>query len=193
MTLLKAVAGDVLEPEVNTFVMSLRGPNGELIVEETDLLNSKNAGKEITIKLEEYGSYSLNYIVTDASGRRLSWSQNLNVRDDIAPTIAVEKKLVTTATVGKKVTVSKATATDNLDGDITTKIITTGTIDINVAGTYTVTYTVSDTAGNVATITRTVKVEVAQAQPTTPVEPGTDSTTPPETPSDSDITNNIVQ
>ena len=49
-----------------------------------------------------------------------------------------------------------ATATDNVDGDITSSITISTTLDITQAGTYVIVYTVSDQAGNTATATRTV-------------------------------------
>ncbi len=62
-----------------------------------------------------------------------------------------------------------ATAEDNKDKDITAKIVMTHNVDINgpsngegqtkKAGTYTVTYTCKDNAGNTATATRTVIVK----------------------------------
>jgi hypothetical protein len=52
-----------------------------------------------------------------------------------------------------------ATATDNTEGDITGNIVTVNPVNTAVAGEYTVTYNVSDTAGNAAkTITRLVSV-----------------------------------
>ena len=53
-----------------------------------------------------------------------------------------------------------ATATDAVDGDLTANIVTSGLpIDTTTPGTYTVTYTVSDAAGNAADpVTRTVNV-----------------------------------
>ena len=61
-----------------------------------------------------------------------------------------------------------ATASDNYDttapvitlnGDITTDIVTVNNVDTSVIGSYTVTYNVSDDAGNAATeVTRTVNV-----------------------------------
>ena len=53
-----------------------------------------------------------------------------------------------------------ASATDNVDGDITAKIVVTGEVNSSVAGTYTLTYNVSDAAGNAAqSVSRTVEVE----------------------------------
>ena len=58
-----------------------------------------------------------------------------------------------------------ATAFDNVDGDITANIILTNTVESSTPGTYTVTYNVSDAAGNVANpVVRTVNVN-----PKTPI------------------------
>ena len=51
-----------------------------------------------------------------------------------------------------------ATASDDVDGDISTNVTVSGTVDANNAGTYTLTYTVSDAAGNTATQTVTVNI-----------------------------------
>ncbi len=52
------------------------------------------------------------------------------------------------------------TATDNVDGDVTSSIVVSGdTVDTTTAGTYTVTYTVSDSLGNATVVNRVVTVE----------------------------------
>ena len=51
-----------------------------------------------------------------------------------------------------------ATATDDKDGDITDRIVITGKVDTSKIGTYIVTYTVKDNAGNETTAQRTIKV-----------------------------------
>lgn len=51
------------------------------------------------------------------------------------------------------------TAEDDADGDVTAKVTSSGTVDTNKVGTYTVTYTVSDEWGNVATKERFVTVK----------------------------------
>jgi hypothetical protein len=51
-----------------------------------------------------------------------------------------------------------ATAVDNIDGDITPDIQTTSDVDTNVAATYTVTYSVTDSDGNSASLSRSVIV-----------------------------------
>ena len=51
-----------------------------------------------------------------------------------------------------------ATATDSIYGDLTGSIVVSGNLNTNVAGTYTVTYSVTDPAGNNATTNRTVVI-----------------------------------
>ena len=63
-----------------------------------------------------------------------------------------------------------ATATDDVDGDITSQIVTVDPVDTSTPGTYEVTYNVSDSAGNAAAeVVRTVTVEAAE--PATEPEP----------------------
>jgi hypothetical protein len=50
------------------------------------------------------------------------------------------------------------TASDPEDGDLTDDIIVTGTVDTETVGIYTLTYSVTDSAGNTATVTRTIEV-----------------------------------
>jgi len=61
-------------------------------------------------------------------------------------------------TVGDSFIDPGATATDREDGNITNKIVVTGTVNTSVAGTYTRTYTVTDLGGLTASTTRQVVV-----------------------------------
>ena len=49
-------------------------------------------------------------------------------------------------------------ASDERDGNLTSSVTISGTPNINTSGTYTITYTVADAAGNEANATRTVRV-----------------------------------
>ena len=86
-----------------------------------------------------------------------------NTADTTAPSIFLLGNNPVDLTVGSNYTDSGATALDNIDGDISAKIISDfSAVDSSVTGSYTVTYNVSDSAGNVATqVTRTIMV-VAQ-------------------------------
>src|SRR5690606_39242306 len=57
-----------------------------------------------------------------------------------------------------------AQAIDNMDGDITDRVVMSGFIDTEKIGKYTLIYTVSDLAGNIAQVERTVTV----VKPSTP-------------------------
>ncbi len=81
-------------------------------------------------------------------------------KEDItAPVITVTGGNTVNHTLNASWTNPAATATDDEDGDLTASIsVTGGPVNENAAGTYTLTYTVSDAAGNTATETVTVNV-----------------------------------
>lgn len=79
--------------------------------------------------------------------------------DRTVPVITLLGDTITSLTVGDAYVDAGATATDDVDGDITDEIVVNNPVDVNVVGDYTVTYDVVDTAGNHAVqVTRTVKV-----------------------------------
>ena len=80
-------------------------------------------------------------------------------KDVTAPVISLEGAASVSLEAGTAYTDAGATATDNIDGSITSSIVTVNPVDIDTVGTYTVTYNVSDAAGNAATaVTRSVEV-----------------------------------
>ncbi|MFL0810246.1 MAG: DUF5011 domain-containing protein [Agarilytica sp.] len=111
------------------------------------------------------GTYYLYYNVSDAAN---------NTADEVVVTVEVTEELDTTPpvitltgasvinlTVGDSYSEPGYSATDNMDGDITTNVVVAGdVVDPNTVGTYVVTYNVTDAAGNAATqVTRTVNVD----------------------------------
>jgi hypothetical protein len=61
--------------------------------------------------------------------------------------------------VGSTFTDPGATAIDTGDGDLTISIEVTGSVDVNTLGSYTLSYNVTDSSGNVAaTVTRIINV-----------------------------------
>lgn len=82
------------------------------------------------------------------------------IADTEAPVITLNGAAIVNLSLGDAYTELGATATDNIDGDLTSSIVVGGdTVDTNQVGTYIVTYNVSDMAGNAAVeVTRTVNV-----------------------------------
>jgi len=80
-------------------------------------------------------------------------------KDITIPVISLVGDASISFEAGTAYTDGGATAADDIDGTITGGIVTVNPVDINTVGTYTVTYNVSDAAGNAATaVTRTVEV-----------------------------------
>ena len=88
-----------------------------------------------------------------------AWDYVDNPADTTAPVITVIGDDPATVELGAAYTDAGATASDNIDGDITNSIITVNNVNTNIVASYTVTYNVSDASGNAATeVTRTVNV-----------------------------------
>ena len=85
--------------------------------------------------------------------------RTVTVVDKVAPVITLKGEQSVTINAGENYEDAGATAHDAVDGDISKSIETTGTVDANKPGTYTVTYNVSDQSGNHAdAVLRTVTV-----------------------------------
>ncbi|MEM6722015.1 MAG: immunoglobulin-like domain-containing protein [Bacteroidota bacterium] len=115
-----------------------------------------------TVDTSVAGTYLIRYNVSDAAGNAAAeGTRTVNVlADTTIPVITLNGSATVTLNVGDAYVESGATATDNIDGDISANIAITGTVDTSLAGIYTITYNVSDAAGNTAVeVTRTVIVE----------------------------------
>ena len=81
--------------------------------------------------------------------------------DTSAPVITLNGADSVDLFFGDTYTDAGASASDDVDGDLTSSIVVAGVVDVLTVGTYTVTYNVSDAAGNAATeVTRTVNVTI---------------------------------
>lgn len=61
-------------------------------------------------------------------------------------------------------------ANDNTDGDLTSYIHVSGTVDIFTVGTYTLTYTVTDFSGNTTIVKRIITVQTEEVEDETPYQ-----------------------
>ncbi|GEM_PF-1178740 len=105
------------------------------------------------------GSYTITYSAIDAAGNEASTTRTVNVVDVTAPTITViSLNGESTVSLAYNQTYSDAgaTASDDVDGSVS--VTTTGSVDSSTIGSYTITYSAIDAAGNEATATRTVNV-----------------------------------
>lgn len=97
-------------------------------------------------------------------------------KDTEKPVITIIGEKEITIEKGSEYKDEGAKATDNIDGDITSKIKTSNKLESNKVGEYKITYTVSDKAGNTAEEIRTVKV-IDVVTTTTAVKPTTKQNT----------------
>lgn len=114
------------------------------------------------VDTKKAGTYKITYTVKDSSGNTATVIRTVTVKGETTTstlqiTLNGEKEIK--IKVGEAFTDPGASATDSIDGDLTSKIIKTGTVDTNTAGEYKITYTVKNSSGKDASVTRTVIVE----------------------------------
>lgn len=105
------------------------------------------------------GEYTITYKVSDLAGNEATEIRAIIVKDEVAPEITLNGNNPINLYVDDEYVEPGATAIDDIDGDLTEQIKITGEADTSTSGKYTVSYKVSDSAGNEATATRTVVVE----------------------------------
>ena len=127
-----------------TFSMELDNQNGGPLFEMGDMEGS--LGIDATIWVDDFK-------IEGGSGE-----------DNAAPTISGADDII--IEVGDTFSATTGvTAMDLVDGDVTSSLTTTGTVNTSANGVYTVTYNVTDAAGNAASVERTVVVAAFQLDP----------------------------
>jgi hypothetical protein len=114
-----------------------------------------------TVDIGSPGEYTVTYNVVDSAGNAAdSVARIVRVVDTTPPVITLLSEPEVTIDQGSKYVDAGATAKDSLDGDLTAKIVVSGSVDIWQKGTYVIHFNVSDAAGNAAeTVSRTVTVQ----------------------------------
>jgi hypothetical protein len=152
---------DTTAPEVkvtgeNPVTIELGGTYTDSGATATDASGDVTVEKTGTVDTNTVGVYTITYISTDPSENVGIATRTVNVVDTTAPVVTVIGDNPATVDLGDTYNDAGATATD-LSGDVT--VVTTGTVDTNAVGEYTLTYTSTDPSGNVGTATRSVNVE----------------------------------
>ncbi|KZN61962.1 hypothetical protein N473_20685 [Pseudoalteromonas luteoviolacea CPMOR-1] len=112
--------------------------------------------------------YKIAYTATDKAGNTGTASREVTVlpqKDITAPVISLNGNSYIKLFLNESYEELGASAIDDFDGEIETS--TSGTVDTQAVGTYTVTYTAIDKAGNSTSVERTVDVIIQRAFITT--------------------------
>jgi peptidoglycan/xylan/chitin deacetylase (PgdA/CDA1 family) len=109
----------------------------------------------------------ITYTVSDSSGNKTSVQRTIEYNDGIAPTITLNGDSDITIKAGTRFEDPGCTAKDSHGNDISDSVSVSDNISTYRAGTYTITYSVTDKFGNETSIDRTVTVEAVKQTATT--------------------------
>ncbi len=119
---------------------------------------------EGNVDINACGIYILKYKVSDTSGNSSELERKVTVVDMVPPTITLNGDSTVYIKLGEEFEDKGCNATDNLEGDISDRIIVKGNVDTNKEGQYNIVYQVSDESGNKAEISRSVYVYEKQME-----------------------------
>ena len=127
-----------------------------------------NYDGDITSKIKRTEDKNvITYTVSDSSGNKTSVQRTIEYNDGIAPTITLNGDSDITIKAGTRFEDPGCTAKDSHGNDISDSVSVSDNISTYRAGTYTITYSVTDKFGNETSIDRTVTVEAVKQTATT--------------------------
>ena len=153
-------------PEVEKRYYGYRVPKEELNLWKTNSSTSKGSAPS--------GRCNIHTASTPTETKK----EEKKNQNSSVPVITLSGSKSMTISVGETFTDPGYSAKDDTDGDITSKVKVSGTVNTAKAGTYTITYKVSNSSGNSTTQKRTVVVKEAGSG-NTPKEPDTPDTPDP--------------
>ena len=153
---------DVLATDVE-MKLTVNNPEGEVVKDvDGNLLENVDGRGEYKIKLDMFGDYRVNYVLSDGTNQTLPMGYRLTVADEGAPAMELSEQLKV-LTVGEEYVLPVATVTDNSGAQFISWINVRhpdGTITCEVekftpqeGGIYTITYTAMDEFGNITRVT----------------------------------------
>lgn len=158
---------DTQAPEITllgnkTYMLSLNSSFTDEGATASDNVDGDLSGEILvsgSVDTSTIGSYALVYSVVDAAGNEAEETRTVEViADTEAPEITLTGDAEVKVALLADYTDDGAAAFDNIDGDLTGSISVNNEVDTAKVGNYSVTYTVTDSSGNVATAERQVEV-----------------------------------
>jgi prepilin-type N-terminal cleavage/methylation domain-containing protein len=148
---------------MNVLVNTTYTDLGATAIDITDGDITASITAQNNVNANTLGTYAVIYTVTNSLGKSSNVTRTVNVRsvlnDKNPPVITLAGNSQITIFKNTTYVDAGATAFDDVDGNLTSQIVTVNNVNTAVAGTYTVTYNVTDSFGNKATtVTRKVKV-----------------------------------
>ena len=175
---IRVVGDNVVEVELGTSYVD----QGAIATDEEDGDVTSDIVTVDPVDSATLGSYTVTYDVTDSAGRPADRrTRTVHIVDnpdrippDLKPVISPIGDNVIAVAQHSVYVDAGATAIDEDDGDVTARIVTDDPVDTAHPGTYTVTYSVTDSAGQQADPrTRTVHVIEQPEEPPEPDPPKT--------------------
>lgn len=169
-TVLVVQTEDILPP-----VITILGDNPTEITEGDTYIDAGATAEDLRdgetdvnatgeVDSDTIGTYTITYASADSAGNTATATRTVEVvaapviPDTTPPVVTLNGDTNVSLIINQTYVELNATATDDRDGNVTASIIITGTVDTSTAGTYLLTYTASDAAGNEGNATREVKV-----------------------------------
>ena len=134
-----------IDKSVLTNILNASGQQGQVLGASTSTLETSTSTGQGTSTPPE------NATTTEPT-------QSGTSTDITAPVLSLIGSSQISIVVGDVYVEQGATAVDDIDGDITSSIVVTGTVDTSLVGSYGINYTVTDVSGNSTTVTRIVDV-----------------------------------
>lgn len=132
--------------------------------EEEGYIATDDYDGDITDKLEVIETEdSFKYKVTDSSGNTTVIEREFIREDKDVPSLSLKNGSTIYVKKGSSYKERGYTASDTCDGDITDKVVVTGSVDTNKIGTYELVYSVIDESGNETKVTRKVVVNESKS------------------------------
>ena len=155
-----------LDGQGPAYGIGIGGNSTRFSVTDDNMLNMTTAAEgktSYTVNITAAGS-----VFEDGNNWR---TVEVTVRDTTDPVITITGGTPVSITAGSTYSDRGATCRDETDGDLTSSITATSTVVASTAGTYQVTYTCTDSAGNSAQAIRTVLVTAPNTPPTAEAGP----------------------